>query len=95
LEGLEFVKRVIDQSRSLDDNAIVIAGWWLPQIETTLNAEQSRVEFVYLLDRNKLEQSLSTGRKIFFLPEMDAYELRIFGVDLRQAGANELMTGAP
>ena len=83
---------VLAATAQLPGNAVVVAGWRLPQIREALD-RSGRVDrrFVYLIkDEESYQRLVSQGRQVYFLPGMAVYNLRTRGFDLRKLGARPL-----
>lgn len=82
---------IVSAVDQLPRTAIIVAGWELPGIETQLlSTGRNLNQFVYLIpDKNSCVEYQMEGRSIFFLPGMDDYNKRVFGVDLTQFHAQQ------
>ena len=83
---------VISSVAGLPENAVVVAGWMLPQIREALDVS-GRLDrrYVYLIkDEESYQRLVNQGRQVYFLPGMAVYNLRTRGFDLRKLGARPL-----
>ncbi len=91
LKQMEFIDNVITASRNIDSNAVIVSGWWLPQIQTILMSERlGHEKFVYLIDSTEIAVRKSSGVKVYYLSGMDEYNREAKGVSLRELGATQL-----
>ncbi len=90
-ESMRYVDRVLDRAEALPEGSVVVVGYWLPQIRYQLGDDTRGLErFAYLLGRNELNKLRSGKKRIFYLPDMRAFNLAACELDLQVAGAEPL-----
>lgn len=87
----QYARAVIKAFDKLPSSAIAIVGWELPSIKTELLSSGRDAErFIYKIDdQKKCMKYRNEGRTIFFLPGLDEYHKKFYGVDLRQCGSQQ------
>ncbi len=88
----ELVDRLWQYADTTAQRTVVVVGWFLPQLEFEGGGSTARgsAVFVEWLPEHEVERYRGQGYTIRFLPRMDAYHLRSYGVDLVSSGAEEL-----
>jgi hypothetical protein len=89
---IQETEKIIKTVAHLPENAVIVAGWNLPQIETALSDEyKDNHEYVYSIeDADTYRRYVEQARAVYFLRDIDAYNLQQYGVDLRHLGAQQL-----
>ena len=89
---IQETRKIIEDVARLSENAVIVAGWNLPQIEAALsNEDKDNHTYIYLVENaDTYRRYVEQGRAVYFLREMDAFNLQLYGVDLRHLGAQQL-----
>lgn len=90
--GIQETRKITEAVARLSENAVIVAGWRLPQIQVALGGEyQNNHEYVYLIkDADTYRGYVEQARVVYFLRGMDVYNLQAYRVDLRHLGARQL-----
>ena len=91
---IQETRKIIEAVARLPEDAVIVAGWNLPQIGATLSDEyKDNHEYVYLIeDVDTYRRYVEQARPVYFLRDVDAYNLQARRVDLRHLGAHQLDT---
>ena len=76
----------------LPEEALIVAGWWRPRVRVMLD-DRGRTDprYMYLMDDSgSVRRLIAEGRRIYYVDEMDAFNLQARGVDLVRLGARRL-----
>jgi hypothetical protein len=86
--------RIIDAVARLPENAVTIAGPYLPRIRVTLSdAPEVDQKYVYLIDDEDIyKEYAEQARVVYFVRGMDSMNLQLRGVDPKRLGAQQLDT---
>jgi hypothetical protein len=89
---IQETRKIIEAVARLPENAVIVAGWKLPQILTALSNEyKDNHNCVYLIeDADAYRRYVEQAWAVYFLRDIDAYNLRVYGIDLRHLGARQL-----
>jgi hypothetical protein len=89
---IQETRKIIEAVARLPENAVIVAGWKLPQILTALSNEyKDNHNYVYLIeDADAYRRYVEQAWAVYFLRDIDAYNLRVYGIDLRHLGARQL-----
>lgn len=89
---IQETEKIIETVGRLSGSAIIVAGSRLPQINVVLSGErQNNHQYVYLIeDVETYRRFVEQGRKVYFLSGMDAFNLQVQRIDLKQLGAQPL-----
>ncbi len=90
IQAIRRVDATIAAMAGIPENAVIVAGWKLPQIRHALRlrAIADGRTWIYLVrDDDELAGYLAEKRPLYFLQKMDAYQKAVHGIDLRSAGA--------
>lgn len=69
--------------------SVVVAGEWLPVCDAGgFLATNEAVEFVYLVDARQFGALRHAGKRVYYLPDVPAANLRQTGLDLQASGAS-------
>lgn len=73
MRGIRFVDEAVSKANELSGKNIIVAGRWLPQIECTAAAAESRssVKYTYMMSTKAFWSYRSRGYKVYFLPGSD------------------------
>jgi len=92
LAGQAYVERILEAADALEQRSVIVAGQWLPKLEVPAGGtKRGNAEFVYLLDRARLERYRGAGYRIFFLPDVFLFNRSIYDIDLSYEGASVLI----
>lgn len=88
----EETNRVVATVNKLAEKSIIVSGWKLQpiQIHPDKGANVNHQYVFAIRDDAAYEQYLEQGFRVYFLEEIDDFNLRIQGVDLRAKGAEML-----
>ena len=101
-QRMEFVQKILKIGDRMEIPSVVVVGTWLSYIiELTPNAkpesefpdyyaERGNVIYVPLMTNEFLNRFYKDDRRLYYLPTVDQYNLRVEHLDLRSAGAKEL-----
>jgi hypothetical protein len=88
--GMLYTGKVLEAAKQLNAKSIIVAGAWLTKIEP-IAGDLEQVEFVYLIENEGvLENYLSDGFRIYYLPGQLEYNRTLYGIDLEAIGATLL-----
>ncbi len=86
------IEMIVNTASAIPENSVLVVHERLLRFIYTVEGnlrDQSR--FVYLIkDREQYENYVEKGFDVYFLPGVDEINLRIFGVDLRKLGAEQI-----
>ena len=89
---MELVEEFISRANDLRQEAVIVAGPWLPKIHgALLERPQGIAEYVHSLDASELQRRLSQGSTVYYLPEMEKHNAAATGIDLANFGAQPLL----
>ncbi len=90
-KGVKFAREIVHKSNSLDQEALIVAGYWLPKIQTIIpGSSSSEVRFTYSLDAQQASEALEKGIHVYFLPNIRQHNQSATGVDLVEFGGKLL-----
>ncbi len=74
-QKIEYTKNIIEKADTIQQNTVIIAGWWYNEImvETIQKSKNNFVIFESYIDSVKINNYLSAGYKIAYLPEQARY----------------------
>ena len=83
LQKIKYTNDVILQADSMTIKTIVIAGWWYNQIMVTLIPKKNNdlVVFEPYINSVKLDEYVSNGYVIKYLPEQNIYNDQMYKMD--------------
>ncbi len=86
--------RVIDAAARLPENAVIVAGPYLPRIRIEMNdAPEFDQKYVYLIDDEDIyKKYVEQARVVYFVRGVDSMNLQLRGVDPKRLGAQQLDT---
>jgi len=88
----EYVHDIITKVEKLNKKAVVVVGWWLPQIEISLGRKSPvTAEYIYSIDESGLKKYSSEGHLIYYLSGIPEFNKNVHGVDLIGQGGRPLM----
>ncbi len=98
LNQLEFTAKIISETGRLERKSVVVVGESFPLIDVTLPHNhqgdviiQGNTIYEYFLDSSKVKR-YSTGEfDIYYLPNIDEYNLELHSLDLKDHGAKNLL----
>jgi hypothetical protein len=94
LAAIKYVETVVAAAKSLPHRSVIVAGWWLPQVQASIASEnRSGVHYVYVLGPSRMQKYLARGYRLYYLRGADEYSLAVYGVDLVERGAVPLAVG--
>lgn len=86
------VEQAIDAAHDLPDGAVIVSGWLQPHIDIADRSGGSAgYQWVYLL-KSESEYHLfaGSGKPVYYIPDMEAYNKSVYGIDLAELGAQPL-----
>jgi len=85
----EQTEETIAQARRLDHEAVIVAGYHYPPLRLRLGSEQvGQARFVRgIHDAQEFARFAGNDGRVYYLPDMDRYMRRAYGVDLNALGA--------
>jgi len=96
IQSMQFTAEVLYQAAQVKENSVVLAGYYLPELEWHLYKNpREHVKFIYLATREQLIELRQQGRQIYTLPQIDNYNSDIYGVNPSDFGGVQLWPGAP
>jgi hypothetical protein len=71
---IAYAQSVISNLENTKQKITVVAGWWQNELKYfSLAKPNNYVSYLYYADRQELRDSITSGNKIYFLPEQDFY----------------------
>lgn len=76
----------------LPEGSVIVAGTLLPEIEVREYGMQDDAhELLYLVDSEEVfRQYDNANRQVYYIPGMESFNRRIYGIDLAALGAQPL-----
>lgn len=90
LVKMNFVSGVLDWSEEYKQPALIISGWYWPQIQLRKKGK-ANVQFDYYSNEQEIINAKSAGRNIFYLPEINEANSKIEGHYLADSLGNILI----
>ncbi len=91
IQKIEYAKMVTNKLENTNEKTVIIAGFWQNEMNYfSLSKKNNLVSFLYYANENDLRDSISSGNKIYFLPEQDYYNDLRFGKTFTNQLAQEL-----
>jgi len=89
---VELVDRVLDMVHTLPEGSVIVAGTLLPEIEVREYGNRDDAhELLYLVNSVEAYQKYTdAGRQVYYIPGMESFNRRIYGLDLAALGAQSL-----
>ncbi len=81
-QKIKYTNEVIEKAKTIIPKTVVIAGWWYNEIMITIidKPENKRVIYEGYIDEAKMNQYISEGYVITFLPEQNIYNDQMFNM---------------
>ncbi len=91
-DEVEMVDRVLNMVHKLPEGSVIVAGTLLPEIEVREYGMQDDAhELLYLVDSEEVfRQYDNANRQVYYIPGMESFNRRIYGIDLAALGAQPL-----
>ncbi len=88
---MDYIDEVIEYAESIESDAVIVAGKFLPQIKNALpDLKTGNVEFLYLLTEDQIDHYRTRGAEFYFLQDADILNLNEHGIDLKSLPATLL-----
>lgn len=94
-ERAAVVEELLEKGRRLGPDAVVVAGYLLPQLRVTRQErgyyEEVAARFIYLPALHEMRTYLAAGRPVYVVPGQEAFHALFYDYDLVAAGAEPLV----
>lgn len=79
-QKIKYTEKVIERSSSITSKTVVIAGWWYNEIMVTMIGQTANNAVIYesYIDARKMNDYISKGYAITYLPEQNLYNDLMF-----------------
>jgi len=83
-QKLKYTDAVIEKVKSINENTVIIAGWWYNEIEVKMLTREKNDKVIYeaYINQEKINSYLKNKYKIFYLPEQNLYNDLMFKMNI-------------
>ncbi len=79
-QKMKYTDEVIEKTKSIESKTVIISGWWYNEIMVTNipNEKNKFVTFEPYIDDKKMNEYISNGYHLFYLPEQNIYNDQMY-----------------